>query len=134
MEAFQDIRHSALRAALGTLGVVACHAFVAALLGNVLFKINQAFPGVYEDFDAELPSATILAMNLGGFLFALRYWLLLLVVLDAIVYFLLARLQPRWHWLASVWALGGIVGMVAFFGFLSISLILPYQRLVEALR
>ena len=103
------------------------------LLGAFLWLVPE-FRLLFEEFDADLPRMTIVAIDLS--VFVARYWYLILFVgvgVDAGLLFGLSRLPPRTRWLGTVWA--SLVLVVALLGlaFLAIGIVLPLQALITQL-
>ena len=54
------------------------------------------------------------------------------LVPDAIVYLLLARLGPKFDWLASVWAYLILLGTILLLGVVAVAVYVPLQQVLPA--
>jgi hypothetical protein len=109
---------------VATLGVAVCHALILAVLVGFASGAGQVLEKAFDAQDVELPSLSILSINLCNFLVARWYVLAALLVPDAIAYFFLARSSLRWNWLASIWAMLPMLGGLALLGVMSLGFLL----------
>ena len=116
-----DPKVGSSRLLLGTLGVVACHAFAIAALVVAFVLPFQRLVATMKDRDLELPAMTIAVINFGNWLTDYWYLLAVLLVPDGLAYFGLSRLSRKWNWLATVWALVWLLATILLLVFLIVA-------------
>jgi hypothetical protein len=120
---------AAWKSVLGALGASLVHCMAAVVVMLVLIGGIPRFIKVFEDYDAELPAATILIINLSEL--AVNYWYTFLIplALDCLLLIGLSLAPPKVRWLARAWS--GLVLTFAFlllaFALLAVSL--PFERI-----
>lgn len=104
---------TAWKSVLGALGASLVHCLAAAVVMLVLIGGVPRFIKVFENLDAELPSATIMIISLSEL--AVNYWYTFLIplALDCLLLIGLSLAPPKVRWVGRAWS-----GLVLAFAFL----------------
>ncbi|MGH7134839.1 MAG: hypothetical protein ACREHD_03815, partial [Pirellulales bacterium] len=83
---------------------------------------------IYEKFDMDLPSITVLFLSFSDFMVA--YWYLLVIPLFFDMAFLIgASLSgPKLRWLARAWSTSALFGTILLLGMTILAITLPFQE------
>ena len=124
----EDLRDQVLPAAK----VAVAHVFLAlALLGFFLYRM-PGYMDVYRELNAELPTATKIVLNIGEFLVAQWFWLLipalLFLALDLAAFVSLRMWASKKAAAIWSWVLGGV--LAAFLAGCLLAVRLPLMDLL----
>lgn len=100
-----DSRMSIMRSILGTAGTFACHLFCIVILIVCMTRVIPISQKCFRGWNMALPVMTQFLISLSDYF--MRYWYLavLMLPLDALVYFGFSRLPAKGNWLATCWLL-----------------------------
>jgi hypothetical protein len=125
---------STFRTLVGTAGVVFCHFAALMILIWVLVSFAGPVTDRYERFCIDralkLPNATVFVVTLSYGIKNYWYFPVFGLVLDGIVYFLLARLRPSLNWCAAAWAFVPLLLTILTLALITAGVCFPLHQLL----
>ena len=100
----------------------------ACLLTWVSVFVMSRAEARFVELQADLPNITVYALTFASWMRCYWYFLFLGLALDGIAYFFLARLRPRWNWLAAIWAMTPLLMTIVALGLITTAVVLPLER------
>jgi len=120
------------KAVIWGLGTWAIHCVAALVLVVVLVACVPRHTQLFDEFNADLPNATVLTISNSEF--AVNYWYLIVfpLALDCILLVGWRIASPKVRWLASMWSWLVLVSAMLFIGFTVLTVSIPLERIKPA--
>lgn len=119
---------SVLRSLLWALGIWCAHLLALLVVIVVFVTAIQPEVDMLDQIDAELPSASVLALTITDYFVAYWYTLLLPVAFDAALLSCIALVEPKLNWLAWLWSTLWLLGLILLLGFVSLAIAIPLAQ------
>jgi type II secretory pathway component PulF len=126
-------RPSHAKAILWALTIWIAHVVAMAVAAGALVVVVTSMLPVFENFDVDLPVATVMAIELADYCRHYWYTLLIPALLDAGLLLALAYAPPKLRWLAWLWSILWFLCAILFIAFTTSAVSLTVGQFVQRL-
>lgn len=121
-------KRSVLKSLLWAIALWSAHLLALMVVTVVFVTAIQREVAILDQIDADLPTASVLALAIAAYFVNYWYTLLLPVAIDAAVLATIAFLEPKLNWLAWLWSTLWLLGLILLLGFVTLAIALPLSQ------